>query len=396
MKIGYFDCFSGAGGDMIAAAFIDAGLDIEFLRSQLDSLNIKGLEINIFKTTRCGIAATKFEPVFPEQHHHRNLSDIIEIIDKSKIEPQIKESAKSIFDKLAAAEASVHGTSKDKVHFHEVGAVDSIVDIVAGSIGFNFFKKSGIEKFYCSKIAVGGGMTTSEHGLIPVPGPATAELLKNVPVTSGPAQVELLTPTAAAILSTIVDEYGSLPSMKILKNGYGAGTFNPKDFPNCLRLIIGELADNDSETADLICFLETNIDHLSGEVAGSILDRLLDAGALDCFISPIYAKQNRPAFLLSVLCEIKDEERIANYLFQQGITLGIRKQMIQRRKLERSYIEVRTDFGTIKIKTGSLNGKIVFYKPEFADCRSAAEKNNVAVKAVIDAAITAYKTKIDN
>lgn len=225
MKIAYFDCFSGAGGDMIAAAFIDAGLDTRFLLSQIDSLGIEGLEIKIFQTTRCGLTAAKFEPVFPHQHHHRNLANIIEVIDKSKIKAEAKETAIAIFDRLADAEAAVHGEPKDHIHFHEVGAVDSIVDIVAASIGYHYFRQSGVEKFYCSTISVGGGMTKSEHGLIPVPGPATAELIKNVPVTAGPAQVELLTPTAAAILTTIVDEFCTLPSMKILKTGYGAGTF---------------------------------------------------------------------------------------------------------------------------------------------------------------------------
>lgn len=393
MKVAYFDCFSGAGGDMIAAAFIDAGLDSRFLISQIESLGIEGLEIKIYRTTRCGLSAIKFEPVFPHLHAHRNLADITAIINKSKIPVEVKETAIAIFDRLADAEAAVHGTGKDKVHFHEVGAVDSIIDIVAASIGFNYFKHNGVEKFYCSTISVGGGMTKSEHGLIPVPGPATAELIKNVPVIAGPAQVELLTPTAAAILTTIVDEFCVLPAMKILKTGYGGGTFNPSDFPNCLRLIIGESVNENSQTADSVCLLETNIDDVSGKVAGSILEKIFEIGALDCFTSPIYAKQNRPAFKLSVLCDIKDEEKISNFIFEQGITLGIRRQIIQRRKLERNFVDVQTPFGAIKIKIGSLNGKIVFYKPEFSDCKSAAQKNNVGVKTVIDAAIAAYRGK---
>jgi uncharacterized protein (TIGR00299 family) protein len=393
MKIAYFDCFSGAGGDMIAAAFIDAGLDTQNLVKQLETLGIEGLEIKVSEVTRCGLTATKFEPVFPHQHIHRNLADITGIINKSKIEDDAKLTAIKIFDRLADAEAAVHGTSKNEVHFHEVGAVDSIVDIVAASIGYNYFKENGVEKYYCSTISVGSGMTKSEHGLIPVPGPATAELIKNVPVTAGPAQVELLTPTAAAILTTIVDEFCSLPEMKILKTGYGAGTFNPEGFPNCLRLIIGESVNENSETADSVCLLETNVDDVTGEVTGSILEKLLEIGALDCFITPVYTKHNRPAFKLSALCEIKDEERISNFLFEHGITLGIRKQILQRRKLERNFVDVQTKFGKIKIKIGSLNGKIVFYKPEFSDCQSAAQKHNVAVKSVIDAAITAYREK---
>ena len=274
MKIAYFDCFSGAAGDMITAAFIDAGMDAEFLRRQLGLLGIEGLEIKISQTDRCGLRATKFEPVFPTQHHHRGLRDILEIINNSKIAAEAKQTAAAIFDRLADAEATVHGKSKDSVHFHEVGAVDSIVDIVSAAIGYHYFRDKGVEKFYCSTVAVGSGMTKSEHGLIPVPGPATAELIKNIPVSAGPAQRELLTPTAAAILTTIVDGFCPLPAMNILKTGYGAGTFNPKDYPNVLRLFIGESAESESQTADMICLLETNIDDLSGEIIGSAVEKL--------------------------------------------------------------------------------------------------------------------------
>jgi uncharacterized protein (TIGR00299 family) protein len=394
MKIGYFDCFSGAGGDMIAAAFIDAGLDVEFLRGQLDSLGIEGLEIKITQADRCGVRATKFEPVFPQQHHHRNLQDIVDIISKSKIGTEAKQTAISIFERLADAEAAVHGKSKDSVHFHEVGAVDSIVDIVTAAIGYHYFKDKGVEKFYCSTISVGSGMTKSEHGLIPVPGPATAELIKNIPVAAGPAAFELLTPTAAAIITTIVSDFCLLPAMRILKTGYGAGTFNPKDYPNVLRLFIGEAASKESETVDSICLLETNIDDLSGEIIGSVVESAFggfEAGVLDCWMTPIYMKHNRPAFKLSVLCEIKDEEKILRSLFEQRLTLGIRRQIIQRRKLEREFVDVTTAFGTIKIKTGSLDGKVVFCKPEFSDCQQAAQKHNAAVKTVIDAALAAYR-----
>jgi hypothetical protein len=394
MKIAYFDCFSGAGGDMITAAFIDAGMDAEFLRRQLGLLGIEGLEIKISQTDRCGLRATKFEPVFPTQHHHRGLRDILEIINNSKIAAEAKQTAAAIFDRLADAEATVHGKSKDSVHFHEVGAVDSIVDIVSAAIGYHYFRDKGVEKFYCSTVAVGSGMTKSEHGLIPVPGPATAELIKNIPVSAGPAQRELLTPTAAAILTTIVDGFCPLPAMNILKTGYGAGTFNPKDYPNVLRLFIGESAESESQTADMICLLETNIDDLSGEIIGSAVEKLFEAGALDCWTTPIYMKHNRPAFKLSVLCEIKDEEKILRFLFEQGLTLGIRRQIIQRRKLERDFVDAATEFGKIKIKTGSLDGKVVFCKPEFSDCNAAAQKYNVPVKTVIDAAIAAYKSRV--
>jgi pyridinium-3,5-bisthiocarboxylic acid mononucleotide nickel chelatase len=391
MKIAYFDCFSGAGGDMIAAAFIDAGLDKEFLLGQLDSLGIEGLEVKIFETVRCGLRAIKFEPIFPHQHHHRNLRDITDIINKSKIKPEAKQTAIVIFNKLAEAEGTVHGKPKDDIHFHEVGAVDSIVDIVAASVGFHYFLDSGVEKFYCSTISVGGGLTKAEHGLIPIPGPATAELIRNVPVTAGPAQVELLTPTAAAILTTIAADFCPLPLMKILKTGYGAGTFNPEDFPNVLRLFIGESVNSEPSTVDSVCLLETNIDDLSGEIVGSVVEKIFEIGVLDCFTMPIYMKHNRPAYKLTVICEIKDEERISHFLFEQGLTLGIRRQILHRRKLERDFVTATTPFGVIKIKTGRLDGKVVFCKPEFSDCQQAAQRHNVAVKTVMDAAMAAYK-----
>lgn len=260
MKIAYFDCFAGAAGDMIAAALLDAGLDRNFLLSQLNSLNIEGLEIKIEQTSRCGLAALTFKPLFPHQHHHRNLDDVTGIINNSGISNDAKQTAVEIFENLAQAEAVVHGKAKEKIHFHEVGAVDSIVDIVAAAIGFHYFKDNGIDKFLCSKISIGSGSTQTEHGLMPVPAPATLELIKGVPVTAGPADFELLTPTAAAILKTIIDDYCPLSTVQVEKVGCGAGSKNPDSFPNILRLIIGQAVDSDEAEADCICLLETNID----------------------------------------------------------------------------------------------------------------------------------------
>lgn len=391
MKIAYFDCFSGAGGDMIAAAMLDAGLDEKFLKKQIASLGIKDLKIEITPTKRGGFKALSFVPVIAEQHSHRKLQDIIKIIQQSGTSAEAKKTAVQIFEKLADAEAAVHGKEANEIHFHEVGAVDSIVDIVSASVGLDFFKKQGLGKIYCSTISIGGGTIKSAHGLLPVPAPATAELIKGVPVAGGPIEAELLTPTAAAILTTIVDKFCELPAMKVERIGYGAGTLESDKVPNCLRLIIGEAVVADSETADSVYMLETNIDDLTGEVVGYVTEQLLNVGVLDVFTTPIYMKQNRPAVKLSVICKIEDAQKIEQLLFEEGITFGIRRQILQRSKLAREFLTVKTKFGDIKIKVGKLNGKVVTAKPEFADCAKASQMNNVAVKHVCDAAMAAYK-----
>ncbi len=391
MKIAYFDCFSGAGGDMIAAAMLDAGLDAKFLKDQIATLGIKDLKIEITSTKRGGFKALSFVPVIVEQHSHRKLQEIICLIRNSGISEDAKKTAVKIFEKLADAEAAVHGKEANEIHFHEVGAVDSIVDIVSASVGLDYFRKQGLGKIYCSTISVGGGTIKSEHGLLPVPAPATAELLKGIPVAGGPIETELLTPTAAAILTTIVDKFCELPAMKVERIGYGAGTLESDKVPNCLRLLIGEAVVADSETADSVYLLETNIDDLSGEVIGYITEQLLNAGALDVFTTPIYMKQNRPAVKLSVICKIDDVQKIEQLLFEQGITFGIRRQILQRSKLAREFVTVKTEFGDIKIKVGKLNGQVVIAKPEFTDCAKAAQKHNAAVKLVCDVAMAAYK-----
>ncbi len=388
MKIAYFDCFAGAGGDMIVAAMLDAGLNAEFLKAQLATLGLKKLDIKLTKTSRAGLQAMAFVPVAGEQQQHRNLEQITEIISQSKISEQAKKTAITIFTKLAQAEAAVHNKDPRDICFHEVGAIDSIVDIVSASIGLEAL---GVEKVYCSTLSVGGGTVKCAHGLLPVPAPATAELLKEIPIIGGPIQAELLTPTAAAILTTIVEKFCPLPAMKIETIGYGAGSLQSEDFPNVLRLILGQTATPGLENADSVCLLETNIDDISGELLGFITENLFESGALDVFTTPIYMKHNRPAVRICVICKIEDVQRLERVLFEQGLTFGIRKQILQRSKLARDFVTVTTGFGEIKIKTGSLGGKVVNAKPEFSDCRLAAKKHNVSVKTVLDAAISAYK-----
>ena len=386
MRIAYFDCFAGAAGDMIAAAMVDAGLDAGFLKSQIAALGLKNLEIEINTTQRVGLRAMTFLPRAPHEHHHRHLDDIKKIITQSKISEKAKQTAIAVFTRLALAEAAVHGKTVDEIHFHEVGAVDSIVDIVVAAIGFDALK---IEKVYCSVLSVGSGEIKCAHGTLPVPAPATAELLKGVPCVAGPGDFELLTPTAAAILTTVADGFGPLPAMKVTAIGCGAGAKDPKNFANIVRLFIGESVDAGRETADTVTLLETNIDDVSGELVGQAVENLLAAGALDVFTAPIYMKHNRPAVEISVICELKDTQLLERIIFEHGLTFGIRKQFIQRAKLAREILTVDTEFGKIRLKVGSLDGRVVNAKPEFADCAAAAKKHSVPVKTVITAAIKA-------
>jgi pyridinium-3,5-bisthiocarboxylic acid mononucleotide nickel chelatase len=388
MKIAYFDCFSGAGGDMIPAAMLDAGLSEELLARQIATLGIHDVQLKVSHTTRCGIKAVRFEPVAPHQHHHRHLADILHIINNSSISQSAKERSAEVFKKLAVAEAHVHGTDISSVHFHEVGAVDSIVDIVSACIGIEELK---IEKVYCSPLALGGGTVKSEHGILPVPAPATAELVKNVPTFGGPEQIELLTPTAAAILTTFATSFCTMPAMTIEKIGHGAGSRDSKTLPNIVRLVIGEAAAGAATDSDYVMLLEANCDDITGELTGHIVERLMTQGALDAFTMPIYMKHSRPAILLSALCKPQDASQIEKFLFEQGITLGIRRQILQRSTLKRDFVTIATAYGEIKIKRGFMNDKVVFAKPEFSDCEKAAEQHKVPAKTILDAAIVAYR-----
>ena len=388
MKIAYFDCFAGGAGDMLVAAMLDVGLDLKFLKAQIASLGIKNLDLTTSETSRAGLRALQFKPTAPDQHQHRNLKDITKIITSSSISDNAKKTAISIFQKLAAAEAAVHGSDPNDIHFHEIGALDSIVDIVSAAIGLQTLAP---EKIYCSPLSVGSGTVKCDHGILPVPAPATAELLKGIPISAGPAPLELLTPTAAAILVTVVDEFSPLPPMKIDKIGYGAGSRESENFPNIVRLILGQAAPADTQTADSVCLLETNIDDATGELIAYVNDKLFQQGALDVFTTPIRMKHNRPAVQLSVICKVPDIQTMEQTLFEQGLTFGIRRRILQRTKLARNFLTVKTPFGEIKIKVGSLEGRVVNAKPEFSDCAAAAQKHSVPVKAVIAAAVKAYE-----
>lgn len=392
MKIAYFDCFAGAAGDMITAAMLDAGLDADLLRGQIATLGIEGLRLDIAETRRCGQRGLNFKPVAPEQHHHRHLADIVAMIDGSGIAPEAKKTAIAIFNTLARAEATVHGTTVDHVHFHEVGAVDSIVDVVSAAVGIHAL---GIQKVYASTLSVGGGTIKAAHGMMPAPAPATVEILKEkgAPVKAGPEQMELLTPTGAAILATLAAGFGPLPAMTIAAIGCGAGTYNSDKFPNMVRVFVGEQMSRDDENADTVAVLEANIDDATGEALGAAMEALLKAGALDVYTTPIGMKNSRPAVMLAVICKPAEVETLQNILFAEGLTFGVRRQVMERTKLKRVFVKVETEFGPISVKTGHLAGRMVAAKPEYADCAAAAEKYGVALRAVQQAAMRAFEAK---
>ncbi len=390
MRIAYFDCFAGAAGDMIVAAMLDAGLDFELLRDQLATLGLENLELKTTEVMRAGLRALKFEPTTHNEHHHRTLDDIKQIINSSQLTDSARTTAIAIFDKLARAEAEVHGKESCEIHFHEVGAVDSIVDIVSAAVGLEAL---GIEKVYCSRLSVGGGTVRAAHGTLPVPAPATALLLKGIPIVGGPIDKELLTPTGAAILTHVTEQFCALPQMTVEAVGCGAGTLDSESFPNVLRLFIGQVADEAAAQADTIYLLETNIDDITGEVIGATAAKLFAKGALDVYTTAISMKHNRPAVKLSVICQPGKAAELEQVIFEAGLTFGIRRQLMQRSRLAREFIKVTTELGKITVKVGKLDGNIVNVKPEFADCAGTAETHNVAVAAVIDAAMKAYHNR---
>jgi uncharacterized protein (TIGR00299 family) protein len=381
MKTLYFDCFAGASGDMILGALIGAGTDEKALVEQLSLLNVDGFKLNIETVDRSGLSATFARVHTRHEHKHRHLSDIRKIIYESDLSITVKDRAFSIFTRLAEAEARVHNEPVDHVHFHEVGALDAIVDVVGAAICFELQQ---IEKFISSPLHVGSGMVEMAHGKFPVPPPAVTELLKGVPFFAGDIQGELLTPTGAAIITSVCGQYGPIPQMVIDHTGYGAGSREYKDFPNVLRVMIGE---TESETADeeRLWMIETNIDDASPQIIGHVMDRAFELGALDCFFTSVQMKKNRPGVLLSVLSDARHRGSIMNLLFTETTTLGVRSYEVFRRALQRTVVSVETQYGRIDVKVAHLNGKVVNEMPEFDQCREAARSANVPLKTVEEA-----------
>jgi pyridinium-3,5-bisthiocarboxylic acid mononucleotide nickel chelatase len=393
MKLAYFDCFSGISGDMTLGALIDAGCDVARLRSDLGALQVSGWEVSAEKVWKNGMAATHAKVKTEDQQKHRSLTDILEILKQSQLASRVRDRASAIFQKLGEAEARVHDVPLEKIHFHEVGAVDAIVDIVAACIGFDAL---GIEKFACSPLNVGGGTAKMAHGVLPVPAPATANLLQGKPTYSNGVQRELVTPTGAAIVATLCDRFGPQPAMTVSAIGYGAGTADLEGQPNVLRIMIGESAEKAVPGYDEeISVIEANLDDMNPQIYGYFLERALGAGALDVYTTPVQMKKNRPGTLLTVLCKPQDTNTLTSLIFAETTTFGVRTTTAQRRTLPREHVSVSTTYGDVRIKLSRVNGRILHVSPEFDDCRKLAVEKNVPLQQVINEALRRYEGKTE-
>jgi len=379
MRICYIDAFSGISGDMTVGALLDAGADFAALNEALTSLGT-GATFRAEKTKRRGIAATKFHVDSPEQKAHRHLHHIDKIIDGSTLPDRVKANAKAIFLRMGESEAKMHATTLQKVHFHEVGAVDSICDIVGAAF---CLYQLGIDQIVCGSINTGSGTVNTEHGVLPVPAPATADLLIGIPVYARGPAMELTTPTGAAIVATLAQGFGPMPPMRISSAGYGAGDRDFAEHANVLRVLVGE-ASGASEAAQ-IAVIEANIDDSTPEVLGHTMDRLLESGALDVTLAPVHMKKNRPGTVLTVIAKPEDRERLAGIVFAETTTLGLRFYTAERRVLRREIISVETPHGTVRVKI-SDNGAMA---PEYDDCRRIAVEQNLPLKQIMIEATTA-------
>jgi hypothetical protein len=381
VKLCYFDAFSGISGDMTVGALLDAGADWTALESALKSLQLEA-EYRVEKTKRKGIAASKFSVQFSEQKKHRHLPHIEKIIENGELSAKAKENALAVFRRLGEAEAKSHSVPVEKVHFHEVGAVDSISDVVGACVALDLL---GIDEVRSSPINVGSGTVNTEHGTLPVPTPATAELLKDFPVYSAGPQSELTTPTGAALITTLANGFGALPAVRVLRQGFGAGDKDFSQQANVLRVLIGERTDAGEATTVFV--LEANIDDSSPQVLGYTMERLFAAGALDVTLTPIFMKKNRPGTMVSVIAAPETAENLAGILFAETTTLGVRTHSADRRVLARHFAEVETVHGKVRVKYTDAGS----FAPEFDDCRSLAEARGVPLRTVIAAAGEAFR-----
>jgi uncharacterized protein (TIGR00299 family) protein len=382
MKTAYFDCFSGISGDMTLGALVDAGSDLAQIEAELRRLPISGWTISAEKTRRGGLVATRVLVETSEHHHHRSLSTILNLIQQAGLPPRVVARASSIFTRLGEAEARMHGVPIEKVHFHEVGAVDAIVDIVGTSLGFELLD---IEECVCSRLNVGSGVVAAQHGNLPVPAPATAELLRGAPTYSNGILRELVTPTGAAIVSVLASGFGAQPPMSVDAIGYGAGATELAEQPNVLRILIGESAGREKGALQegTIVVLEANIDDMNPQLYGYFAERALEAGALDVFSTPIQMKKNRPGQLVTVLCDSAKSHDLTELIFRETTTIGVRHSMAGRHTLQRECVLVKTALGSVPVKVARLNGKILNAVPEYEECRKFAMERSLPLKEVI-------------
>lgn len=385
MKVAYFDCVSGISGDMTLGAMIDAGLEVEELSRGISKLGLSGYEIEARKVTRQGISATLVDVQVMEEGMERRLSDIEAILEASALDDDVKEASKKAFARLAAAEARIHRTTARDIHFHEVGGVDAIVDIVGAFVGL---KCLGVQKVYASHLPLGRGTVECAHGTLPLPAPATLELLKGVPVYGRDIEAELVTPTGATIITSLTEDFGPPPPMRTESVGYGAGH---RDLPlsNILRLIIGSTEEPKNVRCcgyqqEKVVMIEANIDDMNPEFYDHVMGRLFALGAMDVFLTPIHMKKNRPAVMLSVLLERERVNEALAVIFSETTTLGTRLYEVERRKLIREQVMVETAYGQVTVKVGRVGGGILNISPEYEDCRRIAEREGIPLKMVYD------------
>jgi hypothetical protein len=373
MKIAYADCFSGVSGDMFLAALLDAGLPLEVLQQSIDKLNLpEKVELKLTETHKGALRAASLEVIVPHSHNHRHLADILKMINTSDLSEKVKATASKIFTLLAEAESRVHGEPVEHVHFHEVGALDSIVDIVGAAIGLDYL---GIAQLYASPLPSGSGTINSDHGLLPLPAPATLEVLRliNAPLSPSSAEVELVTPTGAAILGCMAEF--KRPNLVMTHIGIGAGK-RDLEWPNILRLMIGVIPE--AEQTEMVQ-LETNIDDMNPQFFGYLMDKLFASGARDVFMTPIHMKKNRPGIMLGVIALRKDEAALAELLLRETTTLGLRVQPIGRYEASREFHQLDTRFGKVTIKAKIMDGKVIHTTPEYDDCVRLAKENQVSL-----------------
>jgi pyridinium-3,5-bisthiocarboxylic acid mononucleotide nickel chelatase len=424
-RVLYFDCFSGIAGDMVLGALLDAGLPLEDLKRALGSLALDGCAVSAERVLRAGVSATKFRvydqhpaasvpdhppasvPEHPtahahdhhhdhshdhghEHHHqdhhpHRSLAEIFRLVDRSALSANGRDRAKQLFQRLAEAEAAIHQMPVEQVHLHEVGALDSIIDIVGAVFALEW---AGVDRIVCSPLNVGGGMVNSAHGRFPVPAPATVRLLGDAPVYSGPVQKELVTPTGALIATSYATAFGPIPAMSIERVGYGAGDRDTPDTPNVLRVLIGRVADHPA--GDRVVVIECEIDDMNPQLFGAAMERLYAAGALEVFYVPAQMKKNRPGTLLTVVAPPERRQAMADVVFAETTTLGFRYHEVERECLEREIVSVATPLGAVRFKLAWRNGRVVNAVPEYEDCLALAKAHNLPVKDVQAIAAQAY------
>jgi uncharacterized protein (TIGR00299 family) protein len=383
MKIAYFDCFAGASGDMILGALVDAGLDIDELKSELTKLHLDHYDLQVQKVVKRGIGGSHIHVIIDEHHHghhHRHLADIEAIINASDLEASVKKSGLEVFNRLARAEASVHRTSVDTIHFHEVGAMDAILDVMGAVAGIHAL---GIDKVMCSPLHLGSGTVECAHGILPVPAPATAELVKGKPVYASGVQGELLTPTGAAILTTLSADFGPLPAMAIEVIGYGAGTSDAA-IPNLLRVMIGRAAETIKDCdMEHVAVLETNIDDMNPQIYEYLITKVLQMGALDIYITPVQMKKNRTGMLVTLVCPLEKVGPFANFLLRETTTIGLRWRTENRLKAWRRIESMETPYGRINFKIAQIGNETINIAPEYEDCLRAALERKVPLKQVM-------------